>query len=139
MISLASEITDGKGRHARGWLFYDADCEFCTSIATWLRGPMGRRGLAIAPLQDPRVGSLLGLSGAELLQAIRFVHTDGRRYVGSEAVLALAQELWWARPLVWVTRFPGARPVMRLAYRRLALRRKCTAERCTADAVASRC
>src|SRR5712672_2168387 len=28
MISLASEFTDGKGRHARGWLFFDAECGF---------------------------------------------------------------------------------------------------------------
>ena len=34
MISLASEYTDGKGRHAKGWLFFDADCAFCTRIAT---------------------------------------------------------------------------------------------------------
>ena len=29
MISLTSEFTDSKGRHARGWLFFDADCAFC--------------------------------------------------------------------------------------------------------------
>ncbi len=27
MISLVSEYTDGKGRHARGWLFFDAECK----------------------------------------------------------------------------------------------------------------
>jgi len=27
VISLASEMTDSKGRHARGWLFFDAECE----------------------------------------------------------------------------------------------------------------
>ena len=36
MISLVSEYTDGKGRHARGWLFFDAECKFCTRIARWL-------------------------------------------------------------------------------------------------------
>src|SRR6266496_105359 len=43
MISLASEITDRKGQHARGWLFYDADCSFCTRIARWLARPMKHR------------------------------------------------------------------------------------------------
>jgi len=33
VISLASEMTDRKGQHARGWLFFDAECEFCTAIA----------------------------------------------------------------------------------------------------------
>ncbi len=36
MISLVSEYTDGKGRHARGWLFFDAECKFCTRIARLL-------------------------------------------------------------------------------------------------------
>ena len=62
MISLASEFTDGKGRHARGWLFFDAECRFCTRIARWLAPILQRRGLAVAPLQDVRVGALLGLS-----------------------------------------------------------------------------
>jgi len=48
VISLASEMTDRKGRHARGWLFFDAECEFCAGIATWLMGPMKRRGLGVA-------------------------------------------------------------------------------------------
>ena len=32
MISLTSEFTDTKSRHARGWLFFDADCAFCVKI-----------------------------------------------------------------------------------------------------------
>jgi len=87
-------MTDSKGRHARGWLFFDAECEFCSGIATWLMGPMKRRGLAVAPLQDPRVGSLLGLSQGELLRAICFVRTNGSRHMGVSAVLAVARELW---------------------------------------------
>jgi predicted DCC family thiol-disulfide oxidoreductase YuxK len=89
-------MTDSKGRHARGWLFYDAECAFCAGIANWLMGPMKRRGLALAPLQDPRVGTLLGLSPEELLLAIRFVLADGSHYIGAAAVLALARELWGA-------------------------------------------
>jgi predicted DCC family thiol-disulfide oxidoreductase YuxK len=138
MISLASEMTDGKGRHARGWLFYDADCKFCTGIAKQLMNPMKGRGLAVAPLQDPRVASLLGLSPVELLQAIRFVRADGSHYVGVTAVLAVAQELWWARPLVWLTKLPGMMPLMRAVYRWIAQRRRCSAEHCIAGPVASR-
>jgi predicted DCC family thiol-disulfide oxidoreductase YuxK len=133
VISLASEMTDSKGRHARGWLFFDAECEFCTGIARWLTGPMKRRGLAVAPLQDPRVGSLLGLSPEELLRAIRFVLTDGTRYAGADAVLAVAGELWWARPLVWVAKVPGVMSVMRAGYRWVAQRRRCPAEHCALD------
>jgi predicted DCC family thiol-disulfide oxidoreductase YuxK len=130
MISLASEFTDGKGRHARGWLFFDAECGFCTRIARWLAPILQRRGLAVAPLQDPRVGSLLGLSQTELLREMRFLLADGSQFGGADAGVALAREIWWGRPLVWVARIPGVMGWLRAEYRRIAARRSCAAERC---------
>lgn len=138
MISLTSEFTDGKGRHARGWLFFDADCRFCTRIACWLAPIVERRGLALAPLQDPRVGSLLGLSHHELLRELRFVLSDGSQSGGADAVLALAREIWWARPLVWLSRLPGMVDVLRRGYRWFAARRYCAAAMCAAPAVSPR-
>ena len=138
MISLASEMTDRKSRHARGWLFFDAECEFCTRIATWLVAPMNRRGLAVAPLQDPRVGALLGLSREELLSAIRFVSDDGSRYSGADAVLAVMRELPWMRPLLWMSRVPGTIAIMRLGYRWVAQHRRCPAECCTVNQLSCR-
>ena len=99
MISLTSEFTDGKGRHARGWLFFDAECRFCTRIARWLLPILQRRGLAVAPLQDPRVSALLGLTKAELLREMRLLLSDGAQYGGADAAIALAREIWWAAPL----------------------------------------
>lgn len=125
MISLTSEMTDGKGRHARGWLFFDADCEFCTRIAAWIEGPMRGRGLAVAPLQDPRVGPLLGLSQHELLRAIRYISPDGTQYSGADALLALAHEFWWARPLIWISGLPGATRAMQAGYEWIARHRRC--------------
>ena len=130
MISLASEFTDGKGRHARGWLFFDAECGFCTRIARWLAPILQRRGLALAPLQDPRVGSLLGLSGTELLREMRFLLSDGSQYGGADAAVALAHEIWWARPLVWASRVPGVMGWLRAGYQWIAAQRSCAAERC---------
>lgn len=138
MISLASEMTDSKSRHARGWLFFDAECEFCTRIAMWLIAPMNRHGLAVAPLQDPRVGALLGLSREELLSAIRFVSEDGGRYSGADAVLAVMRELPWTRPLLWMARVPGTIAIMRLGYRWVAQHRRCPAEGCTVSPVSCR-
>jgi predicted DCC family thiol-disulfide oxidoreductase YuxK len=130
MISLASEFTDGKGRHARGWLFYDADCGFCTRIARWLAPILASRGLAVAPLQDPRVGPLLGLSGPDLLREMRFLLADGTQYGGADAAVALAREIWWWRPLVWLAKFPGMMSLMRAGYRSIAANRSCAAESC---------
>jgi len=128
MISLASEITDRKGQHARGWLFYDAECDFCTRIARFLCRPMRRRRLGIAPLQDPRVGPLLGLSVEELLHAVRFLAPDGSLYSGADAFLELVREFWWARPLIWLSRIPGVEALIHAAYSWIARHRKCNAE-----------
>ncbi len=132
MISLASEFTDGKGRHARGWLFFDAECGFCTRLARWLRPILERRGLAVAPLQDPRVGALLGLPKSELLRELRFLLSDGSQYGGADAVLAVAREIWWARPLVWLAHIPGMMDVLRRGYHWVAAQRRCAAESCRA-------
>jgi predicted DCC family thiol-disulfide oxidoreductase YuxK len=132
MISLASDYTDGKGRHARGWLFFDAECGFCTRIARWLAPILLRRGLGVAPLQDSRVSALLGLSRQELLRELRFLWSDGKQYGGASAVVAVAGEIWWARPLIWLSRVPGMMNVLNTGYRWVAQRRSCSAASCEA-------
>ncbi|MFZ0819788.1 MAG: DUF393 domain-containing protein [Candidatus Acidiferrales bacterium] len=131
MISLASEFTDAKGRHARGWLFYDRDCGFCTRTAMWLAPALAKRGIAIAPLQDPRVGELLGLSDEALLVEMQVLLADdadsGRQYGGADAVVALAREIWWARPILWFSKLPGGMRALGAGYRWVASHRKCAA------------
>jgi predicted DCC family thiol-disulfide oxidoreductase YuxK len=130
MISLVSEYTDLKGRHARGWLFWDAECKFCTRIARWLAPIMERRGMALAPLQDPRVAELLGLAHDDLMKEMQFLLSDGSRYGGADAAVELAREIWWAAPLVWVSKIPGMMEILRKGYRWIAARRKCAAAQC---------
>ncbi len=125
MISLASEYTDGKGRHAKGWLFFDAECGFCSRFARWLEPLLIHRGFAVAPLQDPRVSDLLGMPRQELLRELRFLHSDGRQCGGADAILAVAQEIWWAHPLVWLAAIPGAMPLLHAGYRSVAAHRNC--------------
>src|SRR5258707_3309265 len=95
MISLVSEYTDGKGRHARGWLLFDADCKFCTRIARWLVPILEKRGMALAALQDPRVGALLGLPREELMREMKFLLSDGSQYGGGDAAGGAAGGGWW--------------------------------------------
>lgn len=134
MISLTSEFTDGKGRHARGWLFFDAECGFCTRTARWVAPILRRRGMEVAPLQDPRVGALLGMSREQLLLELRFLSTDGKQFGGADAVLAVAQQIWWGRPLVWFSKLPGAMAWLRAGYHRIAENRECNFAACTAAA-----
>ena len=127
MISLTDEYTDGKGRHAKGWLFFDAECGFCTRMARWIAPILARRGMAVAPLQDPRVGDLLGMSREALLMELRFLLCDGKQYGGADAVVAVARQIWWARPLVWFAKLPGAMNLLHSGYRWVAAQRSCAA------------
>jgi predicted DCC family thiol-disulfide oxidoreductase YuxK len=127
MISLTSEFTDTKGRHARGWLFFDADCNFCVKIVRFIAPILAKRGFALAPLQDPRVGQLLALPEDELLREMRLLLGDGRQFGGADAVIAIARDIWWARPVVWLSRIPGMMSVVRTGYRWIAAKRKCAA------------
>jgi predicted DCC family thiol-disulfide oxidoreductase YuxK len=132
MISLVDVYTDRKGRHARGWLFFDADCKFCTRIARSIAPILAKHDLGVAPLQDPRVGELLGMSPQELLREIRFLHCDGTHFGGADAVLEVAKEIWWWRPLVWLSKIPGMMRVFHTGYHWVAAQRSCVAEQCTA-------
>lgn len=131
MISLASEFTDGKGRHARGWLFYDAECEFCTRLARWIAPTLLKRGFDVAPLQDARVRELLGLTREALMREMHLVLDGGAQLGGADAVVALAERIWWAVPLAWLAKIPGTMPMLRAAYRWVAVHRKCSAVNCS--------
>ena len=129
MISLISEMTDTKGRQARGWLFCDEECKFSSRLAASLQTPMRRRGFDVAPLQDPRVATLLGLSRQELLQSVRYVSSGGNQYSGAEALVKLAAEFWWATPLRWLARAPGGMRLLHAGYQWIAARRQCNAQK----------
>ena len=132
MITLADEFTDRKERRARGWLFFDAQCRFCTRIARWLAPILSRRGLGVAPLQDPRVGALLGVSRNELLKELRFLTSDGIHSGGANAVLAVAREIFWGRPLVWAANLPGMMKLFDAGYQWVSAQRGCSNVGCEA-------
>lgn len=133
MISLVSDMTDRKSRRAHGWLFFDAECDFCQRIAGLVAGPLRRRGMRVAPLQDPRVGALLGLRPQELLRAVRFMSADGSQWSGADALIKVAGEFWWARPLAWMGKIPLALAAMQAGYRWGAARWHCRGDRCLED------
>lgn len=133
MITLADDFTDRKERSARGWLFFDSQCRFCTRIARGLAPILRRRGLAVAPLGDPRVAALLGRSPGALLKELRFVLSDGVHSGGVSAVLAVAREIWWARPLLWLAALPGGMHALETGYQWTAARRGCQGESCATD------
>jgi len=136
MVSLSSDLTDAKGRRApNGWVFFDADCPFCTRIARRMLPVLEPRGFGLAALQDARAQALLGLSGEVLLQEMCLLTSDGRQYGGADAFIEIARRVWWAWPLYALSSVPGMRSLMRVIYRKVAARRSCSAGTCRQPAV----
>jgi predicted DCC family thiol-disulfide oxidoreductase YuxK len=131
MISLISEITDRKGRRAAEWVFYDGECEFCQSLARRFRSTLQKRGFGLAPLQDPRVATLLGLTPNLLLQEMRVLTDEGQVLGGAQAVTFLAGKIWWAWPVHAAAKLPGMQPLLHAAYRWVAGHRHCSS--CAVD------
>jgi predicted DCC family thiol-disulfide oxidoreductase YuxK len=131
MISLSSEMTDTKGRHARGWVFFDRDCSICTSLARRFRRPLELRGFGLAALQDPRVQALLALPLDDLLWEMRVATADGKIYGGAEAIVYLARQIWWAWPLYAVAKLPGVPRILDAGYRWFADHRTCASGFCS--------
>jgi predicted DCC family thiol-disulfide oxidoreductase YuxK len=139
MISLISEITDAKGKHApRGWVFFDRDCSVCTTLARRFRRVLETRGFALAALQDPRVQALLALPPEDLLREMRVATTDGDIYGGAEAVIYLARQIWWAWPLYAAAKFPGVPRILDAGYRWFAEHRTCASGFCSISRKSSR-
>ena len=131
MISLSSETTDTKGRHARGWVFFDRDCSICTSLARRFRRPLELRGFGLAALQDPRVQALLALPLDDLLREMRVATADGKIYGVAEAIVYLARQIWWAWPLYAVAKLPGVPRILDAGYRWFADHRTCANGACS--------
>ncbi len=131
MISLISEMTDSKGRRARaGWVFFDADCSFCTALARRFRRVLEPRGYGLAALQDPRVQQLLALPSGQLLLEMRVLTQEGKQIGGADAFVFLAREVWWAWPLYALAQVPGMKRILRAGYGWVAARRNCAAGAC---------
>jgi predicted DCC family thiol-disulfide oxidoreductase YuxK len=136
MISLSSEMTDSKGRRARrGWLFFDGNCAFCTTVSQWSSRVLGPRGYEVAPLQDPRVQELLAVPPDRLLLEMRVLTSDGQHIGGAVALVFLAREVWWAWPLYALAQFPGVLRLLRIGYRWIARHRQCATGVCASREV----
>jgi len=123
MNALLSDASAANATRRRGWVFYDADCAFCTSLARWLEPTLVRRGFHCAALQERWVGIVLGLPREELLRELRVRTANGEVFGGADALLHLARHIWWAWPLYALGRIPSPRDLLRAGYRWFAARR----------------
>jgi alginate O-acetyltransferase complex protein AlgI len=109
-----------------GWIFYDGECRYCIAAAKKSAQIFGRRGFTFLPLQTPWVQRRLGLVPGQPLKEMRVLTSDGRDFAGADAVLFLARQVWWLRPLAVVGQLPGMHASVDAAYRWIAARRGCT-------------
>src|SRR4030081_2177115 len=90
-----------------GWIFYDGECRYCIAAAKKSAQIFGRRGFIFLPLQTPWAQRRLGLVPGQPLKEMRVLASDGRDFGGADAVLFLARQVWWLRPLAFVSQLPG--------------------------------
>jgi alginate O-acetyltransferase complex protein AlgI len=109
---------------------YDGDCALCTGLARRFEGVLARRGFQLAPLQTPWVRARLGLAAGEPLTEMKLLNAAGQVFGGAEAVVKLAGQIWWARPLDVLARLSGGRRLLTSAYRRIAAQRHCLSGAC---------
>jgi predicted DCC family thiol-disulfide oxidoreductase YuxK len=109
----------------KGWLFYDANCAGCARAAARVERLLAQHGFHLLPLQTPGTPERLGVTPAALLARMHLLTREGRRFAGAEAFIEVGRHVWWARPLVAGTRFPGVIPLLRRLYDWVAAHRHC--------------
>jgi predicted DCC family thiol-disulfide oxidoreductase YuxK len=117
---------------SKGWVLFDAQCQFCSAFAQRLGPLLRRHGFALAPLQTPWVKEKLKLSDEDLLSEMRLLTCKGEIYGGADALIAIARQIWWAWPLYLLSRIPLVKPALATAYRWIARRRNCVTRYCRA-------
>ena len=133
MRSLPTEISETEETNpSSGWIFYDRDCGTCSNLAERFTRIFAKRGYVFAPLQEKWVSRALHLTREEALAEMRVLTRDGTAFAGADAIIFLAQQIWWTSPLALIALFPGARGLLRRGYHWIAAHRNCAiARRCT--------
>ena len=126
MISELTEITErAETVRSRGWIFYDRDCSFCRELAVRLENVFAERGFRFEPLQEDWVSRRLNLTREQALEEMRVLTVDGAVYGGADALVFLADKVWWMMPLTLSARLPTVYRLLDRLYRWVAAHRSC--------------
>jgi predicted DCC family thiol-disulfide oxidoreductase YuxK len=123
-----TEITEYE--KVRGWVYYDANCRYCSALARRFRPLLASRRFELLPLQTAGLAERLHLSNSQLLEEMRVLRPDGRFFGGADALLEIARDFWWAWPLRLLGRVPAIRRILHAGYRWIARNRSCDAGGC---------
>lgn len=80
------------------------------------------------PLQSPDVRAALHLPENELTAEMRVITPEEKIFGGADALAYLSSVI--CKPLFWLTRIPGAMPLLRRVYRFVARNRGCAGNAC---------
>jgi predicted DCC family thiol-disulfide oxidoreductase YuxK len=126
MISELTEMTESaEGAPFRGWIFYDAECSSCRDLALRFESFFVARGFHFEALQHDWVQRRLNLTKAQALEEMRVLTRAGLVFGGADAVIFLARQIWWGKPLAWLTRIRLVHAILHRVYRWVAARRTC--------------
>ncbi|MCV7279015.1 DUF393 domain-containing protein [Mycolicibacterium flavescens] len=103
-----------------GTLYFDGNCGMCTR-AVYFIANLDRTGqLKTAPLQSHGVAERLGVPASRLLDAARWLDTDGSVYESAEAMNAAVATALGTRWPLRLYRLPGVRAIQDAVYRYVA-------------------
>jgi predicted DCC family thiol-disulfide oxidoreductase YuxK len=126
MISELTEITErAKAVPFRGWILFDRDCSFCSTLALRFASVFAKRGFHFEPLQQAWVLERLHLTAEQALEEMRVLTASGQVFGGADAIVFLARQVWWATPLAAIARFPFVHSLLDRGYRWVAAHRTC--------------
>ncbi len=100
-----------------GTLYFDGACGMCTRSKDLLLRFDRTGNIATEPLQGPGVAERLGVEPATLLDAVRWLDSDGTVYSGAEAVNTAVSTAIGSRIPLALYRIPGIRFVEDVVYR----------------------
>lgn len=110
----------------------------CVWFTRRLACTLRRHGFHLATLQTRWVCARLGLAVDKRPSEMLVLMPDGTVVGGADAVILLAEHIWWARPLYLFARLPGMKRVLRPLYRFVARNRhflgRCSDGACRASA-----
>jgi alginate O-acetyltransferase complex protein AlgI len=112
----------------KAWVCYDAECALCVRWANRFRALLEHHGFTLLPLQSPVIRAALQLPERELMAEMRVIAPNGLVFGGADALAYLSSAI--CKPIFWLTRIPGAMPLLRRAYRYVARNRGCAGDAC---------
>jgi predicted DCC family thiol-disulfide oxidoreductase YuxK len=123
-------ITDTTGHSHAGWIFFDAQCQFCAASRRRWGRIFERRGFVWVPLQTPGTAERLGVAPELLMAEMWLLPAGAPPLSGVNAWIRLMRHVWWLKPFAVVLEAPGLTRLARAVYRWVARNRHCIGGQC---------